>query len=71
MCWSSTTATLLIRSSSYLHSKVYKVVIEKDINSNDKTAGIIDKSNDINLVFFPIRSFEIGSDAGIATPDLS
>ena len=48
--------------------EIYKVIIEKDINADNKAAGIINQSNDINLMFFAVRGCKVRSNTGVAAP---
>ena len=51
--------TIVVDTGGRLLEFLKPVVIKENINANYKSACIINKSNDINLVFFSIRSFEI------------
>ena len=49
--------------------EVYKVIVVKDINTGNETAGIINKSDDVELMLFAIRCFEVRPDRTVASPD--
>lgn len=42
----------------YYGHQVDEVVIKKDIDTSDKTAGVIDQGDHVNAVLFPVFRFQ-------------
>ena len=50
--------------------QVDEVILAKDVDAHNKAAGLINQRDDMETVFFTVRVRELGSEAGIAAPDL-
>ena len=50
--------------------QVNEVVVEKDIDTGDEPAGVVDQGDHVNAVFFPILCLQPWAGGGITAPDL-
>ena len=54
----------------YNRHQANEVVVEKDIDTGDEPAGVIDQGDHVNTVLFPVFRLQPGAGGGIAAPDL-
>ena len=61
-----------ILGNSRFHNghKIYEGVVQENIRSKDKSAGIINQCDHINTMLLPISGFQIGTGTGIPAPYL-